>query len=174
MPVPTGSSSNNPWKISDVGTVVTGPQIGSQTLFSFGPVSPAAGSTDLVVVAFQAPCDMRLERLSWSCNASTGTGCTIKFAKHATAPQLSGSTNLLSATSADLDANNSDFVAPSGETAGANTATLNTTAGVRDIAKGVFVIATVTTDASTGAVPNLCVLFAVVINGFSNVNGSSN
>jgi hypothetical protein len=174
MPAIGGSSTNNPYAIGP-GVAFTGPLVGAQVILPFSH-TPIASKTDFIVAAFQAPCDMRLERISWNVNTlGAASGDVLKFLTHPTAIQTSGATSLLSAASVDWDAQPIDFAAPSGETAGASAVTLSTTAGVRDIAKGAFVFCAYTTDATAVvAGTTLNILYTVVLNGYSNVNASSN
>jgi hypothetical protein len=156
---------------------LSGPTIGGQIILPFTHAL-VASKTDFVIAAFQAPCDMRIERISWNVNTLGAAAANIlKFVTHPTAAQLSGATTLLSnavATSIDFDANPVDFVAPSGETAGASTLTLSTVAGVRDIAKGAFVLCAYTTDATAVvAGTTLNIIYTAVSLGYSNVNASS-
>jgi hypothetical protein len=181
MPVPTGSSSNPLYAVSPVGTVVTGPLIGAQVTGNF-VVPIVASKTDFLCAIFQAPCDMRLERISWvTVNGSDGTtttdpvvtaASTLKFQSSATAAV--GGTSLLSAASVAWNGNTVDFIAPSGEVAGTSTVTLSTVAGVRDIAKGTFIMCAYKTGAGLVTGSLLHIKYTWVLNGFSNVNGTSN
>ena len=178
MPAIGGSSSNAPYKISDVGAAFTGPLIGAQFIYpiTFTPIASKVTAGGDIIHAFQAPCDMRLERISWFTNLTLGAASDLLFfLKHATAGQTSGATSLISTASQAITTTATDFIVPSGETIGTTTATISTTAGVRDIAKGNFVMLAYTTDATpvtAGTV--ITVLLTFVMNGFSNVNGSSN
>jgi len=158
-------------------TALGAPVVGGIALVTFSHAL-VVSKTNFVVAAFQAPCDMRLERISWNTDTlGAASGNILKFVTHPTAAQLAGATTLLSnavATSIDFDANPNDFVAPSGETAGASTVTLSTTAGVRDIAKGAFVLCAYTTDATAVvAGTTLNVTYTVAIMGYTNVQIAS-
>ncbi len=143
----------------------SGPVIGGYAMFPYGPVTVAANGTDIIPIGFIAPCDLRLQAISYVLRtANTGTGHTLTFSKHASAFQTSGATALITTTPIDLDANLSGQVLPSGESGGLTGITLVTAA--RNITKGECVFAVVTTDAAQAAT-DLSVLFVCTIVGFA-------
>lgn len=149
----------------------SGPLVGGPLIYPFGPFQVAISQTDLIGAACQAPCDMRLERITWSTRSASGAAADlIKFMSHPTAVQVAGATSLISAASVDLDANLTSFAAPSGEVVGSAGVTLSTALGIRDIVKNSFFFVAVTTDATAGGVIDLNVIFTFFATGFSNVN----
>lgn len=158
----------------------TGPIAGGYLTWSFGPFSNAvAAGANFVPFGFIAPCDLRLEHISYNITSLTGspTGANdaIGFFKHATLMQVSGATNLCSAnfTYTNLASLN-DFAVASGETAGAAGVTLSTVAGVRDIARGTRVMAAIITlDGSDDVINNLSCVFTFATTGHCTANSGN-
>lgn len=150
---------------------VSGPVIGGYVPLCFGPRSLTAGGTgtDEIWFGFIAPCDMRLQQISWGTGAAVTANVSMQCYKHASAFQASGATALLTAA-IDLDAsagaNKSGFAR--GESGGATTLV----SAARNISKGDFVMAGFTYDA-TGALTNFHVEFIAQITGHINVNSDN-
>ncbi len=144
----------------------SGPVIGGYNTFGGGPKSLTAGGTgtDEVWFGFKAPCDMRVHRIQWTSRARVAA-LTAKFHKNATY-DLTGSTNMIAATSVSLAAADSGFI----ETATGGDSTL--VAAARDVLKGEFVMCAITFDA-TGAATDLLVHWFVQITGHPNAEASN-
>lgn len=147
---------------------VPGPVIGGYVPFTFGSKNLTAGgtATDEVWFGFIAPCDMRLQQISWGTGQAVTANVTMGAYKHASAFQAAGGTALLTAQ-IDLDAsagaNKSGFARA--ESGGATTL-VN---AARNISKGDRVMAAFSYDA-TGALSNFHVEFYVQITGHANTN----
>jgi hypothetical protein len=141
-----------------------GPNIGGYAFLPYGPVNVIAAQTDLFVGGFIAPCDMRLERISWGA-ASTVAHSSVTFVKN-TSFAASGGTALVTAA-IDLDASSGADLNDYAEIGTGGATTL--VAAARNISKGDFVGAYVTTD-GTGTLTTFQVCFVVFVTGHVNTN----
>lgn len=149
-----------------------GPVIGGYLNWTWGPKTITAGgtATDEMWFGFIAPCDMRLEQISWGTRTTVTANVSFQCYKHPSAFQASGATALLTAA-IDLDAsagaNKSGYARA--ETGGATT--LVNTSAARDIAKGDYVMVGGTYDA-TGAISDFHVEFMTFVTGHVNADSS--
>ena len=142
--------------------------IASPMIFTFGTFDVPASKTALLIAAFEAPCDLRIERISWNCTSVNGASANaISFYKHATAIQTSGATALTDTAVLDLDVNVKAFQGPATMTAGITAKFLDATAGVRSVSQGQFVFAAITTDATEGGTTGVNVIYTCIATGYS-------
>lgn len=153
--------SNGPW-----------PVIGGYCMIPFGPFTVAASQTDLVQASIKVPMDFRLERIAGSCRTAS-TAVSLKFFKGATRGALT--TNLISAASLDLAANNPFSILPAGETSVPSGTTLATGANTanRDIAKDTYINIAATTDATPGGTIDLSIQIYGFITGHPNADAGN-
>ncbi len=141
-----------------------GPQTGGYITFTLGPRSVIAN--DDLFFGFEAPCDMRLEQISWqSFDASPTNTLTIDFYSHPTAFQTSGATRLHASTNINLQA------APNG-TVGNNSSDTDALAAssARNIDKGTLFFTNITAD-GTGTIDFVTVTFTFYV--LDHVNTSA-
>ena len=148
-----------------------GPCTGGYLEWNFGPFNLAASQTAAVKLAFAAPCDLRLQRITWNFRqVAAGAVDTVAFWKNST-PVVSGATSLTSGSPPfDLDYLATSWSAPAGETTASSGTTLNTAAGARDISQGQYILMSYTTDANVDGttsnnVDDMCVSFLFTMAG---------
>jgi len=141
-----------------------GPLTGGYISWNFGPFNVAADVSAVIQAGFKAPCALRLEALTATATGFGGTAATLFFEKNTT--YVAGGTSLISTASLDFDGG---ATAAIGHLITMETSpSLSLVSGVRDIAQGDFVMATVTTVAST--ITAACVSFYFTVIDHVNVD----
>ena len=154
MAVPTGSSSNNPWAISPMGSVMTGPVTGAQVPVTLGPfdIDSTGGAIVSGAACFglRVPFDCRLESVTMAAKAfPTGTN-TFAISRHTSV--ATGGTAVLAATStnASFSKEGADFA----------------TTAARNLTKGQFLVVDVV-QATTQLLDNCVLVFTIVVQDFA-------
>jgi hypothetical protein len=146
-----------------------GPSTGAYSFLCYGPKTNAiAGAvTDEFWMGFIAPCNMRVERISWGAT-SVIANASVQFIKN-TSFVAAGGTDLLTAD-VDLDASAGADLNDYAEAVAGGATTLISTS--RNIVKGDFVGAYITTD-GTGVLTNFGVCFTIFVTGHVNTNSAN-
>lgn len=140
---------------------MAGPVIGGYGAIGFGPFAVATNEAGLIRAAVQVPCDIRVQRVSYTVRAATAD--VDMAVSHNATLDLTGDTDLLAALIA-VDAAAQGYA----EKASGGVTTLVEAA--RDIAKGRFLMVSITSDAVDAAATDLCVLVHFTILGHTNAD----
>lgn len=147
----------------------SGPVIGNYVTIPFGPKSLAAGGTgtDVPFFGFIAPCDMRIERISWNCRTASLANVSLQFYKDPTDFDASSGATALLTAAIDLDASSGANGSSYAEAAAGGATTL--VAAARNISKGDRVFAGYTYDVN-GTLTDAAVMFTCFITGHINAD----